>query len=206
MKKVILFISVLLLFCSQKIVDYYPLFAGSIRVYEINRILIIGKDTSHLVLKQTTKVMGKATHDYWDEVWAVNSQESGSPPVTAYIKKTNSEIRLTPTLKETMGEMKQLVLPLTIGNSWVVAASPTETLFGKVLSIERVKVPIGEFESCYKVEIKTKDATLNRFQWLVPNIGIVKNEIRSKSIQNQKEKIIFETSILIQYNTKPTKE
>jgi len=194
----------LLLFCSKERVDYYPLFTGSIRVYQVDRTIISEKDTSHRILKQVTKVTGKAMHDYWDEVWQVVSQEVGSPPAAAYIRKTKSEIRLCPNLTDTAGEMKQLVLPLKIGNSWIVGVSQTDTLIGKVIGIERVTVPVGEFDSCYKIEIKAKNADFQRFFWLAKEIGIIKNEIKSVTTQDKTQRIIWEKGVLIKYNTKKT--
>ncbi|MEO0114252.1 MAG: hypothetical protein ABIK93_02110 [candidate division WOR-3 bacterium] len=202
MKKVFLFLVPLLLFCSKAKVDYYPLFIGSIRVYEIDRTTITGNDTNHRIIKQVTKVTEKAIHDYWDEVWKVSTQEVGSPPATAYIRKTQSEIRLIPNLNDTAGTMNQLVLPLTVGKSWIVAKSSDDTLVAKVLGIERVKVPVGEFDSCYKVEIKAKTADFQRLMWLAPNIGIVRNEIKTVFSQDKTPKTILEKSVLIQYNTK----
>ncbi len=206
MKKISLLAIVLSLFCSRKTVDYYPLFVGSIRVYEVDRTIIIGKDTTRQVLKQVTKVIAKATHDYWDEVWKVSTQETGSPVAAAYIRKTKSELKLISNLKDTVGAMQQLVFPLAVGNSWIVAVSPTDTLVGKVLSLEKIKVPVGEFDSCYKIEIKAKNADFDRLIWFAPNVGIVRNEISSVFAQDKSQKTIREKSVLIQYNTKPTKE
>jgi len=206
MKKIIFIGIILILACSNKGIDYYPLFQGSIRVYDVQRTIILGKDTTTQELKQVTKVIDKKPHDYWDEVWQVVTQETNLPAAVAYIRKTNSEIRLTQTLNDTTGEMKQLVLPLAIGNSWVVALSPTDTLIGTVLGLETIKVPVGEFDSCYKVEIKAANAPLNRKMWLAPNIGIVKNEIKSVFSEDKEKKIIIEKSVLSQYNTKPSND
>ncbi len=205
MKKILFIGIILVLACVEKGVDFYPLFSGSIRIYELQRITIAGKDTSRQVLKQINQVSGKKFHDYWDEVWEVKSQESGSPIATAYIRKTKSEIRLTQTLNDTAGEMKQLALPLTVGKTWTVALSPTDTLIGSVLDIERIKVPVGEFDSCYKVEIKAKNADFSRYIWLAPKIGIVKNEIKSVFAEGEQTRTVIEKSVLIQYNTKPSK-
>lgn len=199
-------IAIWLLGCQQKASDYYPLFVGSLRVYEVYRTTIVGMDTVRQTLKQSNRVTGTAIHDYWDKVWTVRSQETKSPIATFYIRKTKSELSLIPALDDTTGVMKQLVFPLRVGNSWVVAVSPTDTLIGEVLSLERVKVPVGEFDSCYKIGISAKNADFRRHFWLAPNIGIVQNEIKSVSAQDKTSKTIWERSVLIQYNTKPEKE
>jgi len=203
-KKIVLFGLLLLIFCAKKEKDYYPLFVGSVRVYDIERITIVGKDTTKQTMKQATKVLEKTKSDYWDNVWTVATQESDNKPILAHLKKTKDEITYIPNLKDT-NEVIQYNFPFKIGNNWVVAKTPAETIIAQVVGLEKVKAPVGQFDSCYEIEIKsTKNPEFYRRVWLAPNIGIVKNEIKSTTSQNQKEKIIIETGILTQYNTKPS--
>ena len=108
-------------------------------------------------------------------------------------------------LNDTLNVFKQFNFPLEVGKMWIVAKLPNDTFVGKVINLESIEVPVGRFDSCYKVEIKTKRADFNRNVWLAPNIGIVKNEIEASSFQNKIKKVTIEKSVLIQYNTKPTK-
>jgi DUF3108-like len=200
----VLFGLLLIIFCAKKEKDYYPLFVGSLRVYDIERVTIVGKDTTKQAMQQATKVVEKTKSDYWDNVWTVSTQESNNKPIVAYIKKTKDEITYIPNLKDT-NEVIQYRFPLQISKNWVVAKAPTETIIAQVVSLENVKVPVGLFDSCYEVEIKsTKNPDFYRRVWLAPNIGIVKNEIKSITTQNQKEKVVIETGVLTQYNTKPS--
>jgi hypothetical protein len=206
MKKMILFAVILGLFCAKKENDYYPLFVGSIKVFEVERITITGKDTTQHTFKQGTRVLDKKYDEYWGDIWKVATQEPKRRPTIAYIKKTKTEIKLIPNPQDTSTEVKQFNLPLQIGSKWIVARASNDTIFGQVIGLEKVKVPVGEFDSCYQVEItETKNPEFYRKVWLAPNIGIIKNEIKSVTTQDKKEKTIFEKSVLIQYNLKPEK-
>ena len=205
MKKLI-FLAIFLALACSKTVDYYPLFAGEKKIYEVERIFISGNDTNFQRLKQMTKVKEKKTNDYWENVWEVVTQDSNYKPVTAFIQKTNTGIRLIQNLRDTIADMEQFKFPLEIGKSWIVAKSPNDTFIGTVLGVERVQVPVGVFDSCYKIQIKTSSADFQRLVWLAPNVGIVKNEIVTSSFLGKTKQVTLEKSILILYNTKPTKD
>jgi len=205
MDKKLIFATILILSCAQPGSDYYPLFTGAERIYEVERITILGNDTIQSRTKQKTKIETRRFHDYWGEIWEVTTKELGSLPVNAFVRKSRNELLLILNLNDTLNVFKQFNFPLEVGKMWIVAKLPNDTFVGKVINLESIEVPVGRFDSCYKVEIKTKRADFNRNVWLAPNIGIVKNEIEASSFQDKIKKVTIEKSVLIQYNTKPTK-
>ena len=92
-----------------------------------------------------------------------------------------------------------LFLPasLALGDSWaftleseVILTGPVSVTYThEVIAVEDVVTPAGTFEKCLKVQIDTRtvSASISRstsYQWLAPNIGIVKVETSQELVFN----------------------
>ena len=92
-----------------------------------------------------------------------------------------------------------LFLPasLALGDSWVFTLETEVILTGpvsvtytyEVIAVEDVVTPAGTFEKCLKIQVDTRtvSASISRstsYQWLAPNIGIVKVETSQETVFN----------------------
>lgn len=92
-----------------------------------------------------------------------------------------------------------LFLPasLALGDSWeftleseVILTGPVSVTYTyKVIAVEDVVTPAGTFEKCLKIQIDTRtvSASISRstsYQWLAPNIGIVRTETDQETVFN----------------------
>ncbi len=92
-----------------------------------------------------------------------------------------------------------LFLPasLALGDSWVFTLESEVILTGpvsvtytyEVIAVEDVVTPAGTFENCLKVQVDTRTVTASisrstSYQWLAPNIGIVKVETSQELVFN----------------------
>jgi hypothetical protein len=72
-----------------------------------------------------------------------------------------------------------LKYPLEEGTEWSYGKGENQVTF-KIIGIEDVSVPAGDFTDCYKIEYKTKSGSVSMLEWFKPQIGFVKYEITQK--------------------------
>ena len=92
-----------------------------------------------------------------------------------------------------------LFLPasLALGDSWVFTLETEVILTGpvsvtytyEVVAVEDVVTPAGTFEKCLKIQVDTRTVSTSisrstSYQWLAPDIGIVKDETSQETVFN----------------------
>ena len=209
--RVLLFVlSLLLLFfyastvLTAETLEYYPTDLGNRWVLEspdgTERVTytieateerINGRDT--FVLKRTAETLG--ADESTGEVYFVNVDPSGIKlhkivAVLGSVFGTATAVFSPPVL----------FLPalLEVGDSWGITLETEVILTGKVLVsnvyevvvVEDVITPAGIFENCLKIQLEARTTTRlgvsrsTSYQWLAPNIGIVRVETDQEIVFN----------------------
>ena len=200
---------VVLFFCSSVVataetVEYYPTDLGNIWVLETadgtERVTytieaseerIDGKEIAHF--KKTAETAG--ANETTGEVYFVHFDEDGVK-LHKVVAELGSFIGTVSAVLSPPG----LFLPasLTLGVSWEFTLETEVILTGplsvssvyEVVAVEDVVTPAGTFEDCLKIQIDSRTvSTLSvgratSYQWLAPNIGIVRVETDQARVFN----------------------
>ena len=194
-------LSLVFLLCSSivttaEVVEYYPTDLGNIWVLETadgtERVTytiegseerIDGKEIAHF----TRTVETEGTDETTGEVYFVHFDEDG-------VKLHKVVAELGSIFGTAMATLSPPVLffpaSLAVGDAWEFTLETEVILSGQisftsayeVLGVEDVVTPAGTFENCLKIQLDSKTvSTLSvsrttSYQWLAPNIGIVKVE------------------------------
>lgn len=200
---------VLLLFHASAVLtvaalEYYPANVGNIWVLETEdkteqvtytieatEERFNGRDT--FVLKRTAETLG--ADESTGEVYFVHLD-----PVGIKLHKIVAELGSVFGTATADFSPPVLFLPvsLELGDSWEIALETEVILTGKVLVsyvyevvvVEDVITPAGTFENCLKVQLETRTTSRlgvgrsTSYQWLAPNVGIVKVETDQEIVFN----------------------
>lgn len=79
-----------------------------------------------------------------------------------------------------------LKYPLKEGAEWSYGEGESKINF-KVLAVEDVSVPAGDFNDCYKIEYKIASGDFSMVEWFCPQIGFIKFKI-TKQVEVKPEK------------------
>ena len=194
---------VVLFLCSSIVataerVTYYPTDLGNIWVLETEdgteRVTymieaseerIDGKEIA--LFKRTAETVG--ADETTGEVYFVHFDEDG-----VKLHKIVAELGSVFGTATAVLSPPALFVPasLALGDSWVFMLETEVILSGpvsvtytyEVIAVEDVVTPAGTFENCLKVQVDSRTVTTSisrstSYQWLAPNIGIVKVETRS---------------------------
>ncbi|MXY99889.1 hypothetical protein F4Y93_04290 [Candidatus Poribacteria bacterium] len=205
---VVLVLAILWLYSSMvataEVVEYYPTDLGNIWVLETTdgteRVTytieaseerIDGKEIA--LFKRTAETMG--ADETTGEVYFVHFDEDG-----VKLHKVVAE------LGSFLGTATAVLSPpgmfvpasLAVGNSWefmveteVVLTGPLSILYSyEAIAVENVVTPAGTFENCLKIQIDSRTVSASSigratsYQWLAPNIGIVRVETDQERVFN----------------------
>lgn len=191
---------VLLLLCSRIVataetVAYYPTDLGNIWVLETEdgaerATYTIEASEEHIdgkeiaLFKRTAETLG--SDEITGETYFVHFDDEG-----VKLHKVVAELGSFLGTATAVLSPPALFVPasLALGDSWefmlaseVILSGPISITYTyEVIAVEDVVTPAGTFENCLKVQIdsRTVTASISRstsYQWLAPNIGIVKVE------------------------------
>ncbi len=199
MKRILLFLVLLLQFCSYENpftartkADYIPIMeAGNYWLYKSNmaaeKYVEVIDNTSNLTLdgKEVLIIAENYAEYYWYK---------GEGFLSRYREievNFGGELHLVESRWQAYVE-----IPLVLGNEWQDVWEDTVTVFNqplhrvdnlhaKVLAIEDVSTEAGDFSNCYKIRFELReeihssiigDSVMEKtiFEWYAPNIGLVK--------------------------------
>ena len=198
---------VFLFFCSSVVkaetVTYYPTDLGNIWVLETEdgteRVTYTIEaseeridDNEIALFKRTAETFG--TDETTGEVYFVHFDDDG-----VKLHKIVAELGSVFGTATAILSPPALFVPasLELGDTWeftleteVILTGPVSVTYTyEVVAVEDVVTPAGTFEKCLKVQVDTRtvSASISRstsYQWLAPNIGIVKIETSQEIVFN----------------------
>ena len=199
---------VVLLLCSSIValaetVTYYPTNLGNIWVLETEdgteRVTytieaseerIDGKEIA--LFKRTAETLG--TDEITGETYFVHLDDAG-----VKLHKIVAELGSFLGTATAVLSPPALFVPasLALGDSWafmleteVILSGPVSVTYTyEVIAVEDLVTPAGTFENCLKVQVDSRTVTSSisrstSYQWLAPNIGIVKVETSQEIVFN----------------------
>lgn len=162
--------------------DYFPLKSGTLMKYEVGKDTIIFEVLGDSVVSELPCIV--AIRDFNEEYWIKDKDR-----IRKFVEIES--IRFGEKFPIERRFRIYYELPLIIGNSWTNEFSDTidilgdtirftHKIFGKVLGLDKLSTPAGDFFEVYHLEIieefkqNNSKTTLRRDEWFAPGVGLVK--------------------------------
>jgi hypothetical protein len=177
MRKTLLFITAVTLIIScageEDIDDYHPLAVGHRWEYAVTQTgstVQTGVQIS-TITAQVSSVHGSLFEQVTSTAWDDTSVTAWLD--TSYLQEQDGNVLFYNDLNDSEPDTL-LVLPLVLGNTWIVRTESWGEMTGEVIGMEDVTVPAGTFTGCWDVEYTGLDDTGH--SWFALDVGLIKHE------------------------------
>lgn len=183
--------------CRQQPDDYFPLIEGARTYMAVTTRRVTDFDTSEQTeVRLMSEVLGEREIRTLGRVWVIQTpRDSGVSMLSYFRRDEGAVVQLVPVRGRQPMVMRYLVQPLKVGLQWYDNESRNELFH--VVARERVEVPAGRFENCFKIAIVSQRADWAMHQWFAPGTGQVRWESRASWAKDGVRHEIVRTAELV---------